>query len=59
MDVGRISLSFEFKGKLCAVSLSQEKLRILLKVAAGLDDDDKLKVVELDGEYKFHEIGKQ
>jgi len=58
MEIGRISMMVEIDGQPCSVFLSQEKLRILIDMAASLCNTGILPVRKLPKEYSFETIEK-
>lgn len=53
--VGRVCLAVEIDGKPCFVALPQERLLMLVKMAAGLSDTGSLPVIEAPG-FRFEEL---
>ena len=47
VEYGRITMMVEINGRVCAVCLPQERMRMLLKMAEGLSDDGKVPIHEL------------
>ena len=58
IEIGRVSMIVECNGKPCAVVLPQERLRILVNLAASLSDTGSLPVKELGSEYHFETLEK-
>ncbi len=56
--IGRISIAVEVDGKVCLVALPDDRMRMLLDLAASLSDNGKLQVVKAPEAYHFEEIGK-
>jgi len=55
-NVGRVSMCVEVEGKMCAVVLPQDRLRLLVSMAASLSDDGQLPVRELSSDYHWEEL---
>lgn len=54
--IGRVSMFVEVDGKVCAVALPQDRMRLLVDLAASLSDTGVLPVREMDGSFHFEEI---
>jgi len=57
MKIEVISIAVQIDGKPYFVVLDEDKKQILMKMAAGLSDDGKLKVVKAPAEFSFETIG--
>lgn len=55
-EIGRISMVLECDSKPCVVVLSQDKMRLLVNLAASLSDDGVLPVKELGSDYHFETL---
>ena len=56
MELGRVSMIVELDGKLCAVVLPPERMRMLVDLASSLSDTGRLPVKQLGSDYKFETI---
>ncbi len=56
LEIGRVSMMIEVDGNACVVALPQEKMRMLVDLAASLSDSGKLPVKKLGSEYKLETI---
>lgn len=56
MDIGRVCMIVEVDNTPCLVSLPQERMKILVELAASLSDTGKLPVRKPGDEYKFETI---
>ena len=56
MNIEKVSLAVQIDGQACFVALSQEKLQVLIKLAAALFDDEVLQVVKAPKDFKFTTI---
>jgi len=52
-NVTKVSLAVEIEGQAYFVALSQESLKLLVKMAEGLADNGKLPVVKCPAGYTF------
>lgn len=57
MEIGRVSMMVEVDGQACAVVLPQDRMKMLIDIAASLSDSGKLPVKKLGEEYQFETIG--
>ena len=57
MEIGRVSMMVEVDGKPCVIVLPQERMRMLVDLAASLSDNGKLPVKKLGDEYHFETVG--
>jgi hypothetical protein len=57
MNVTRVSMLVEIDGKPHVVALPQERMLVLVNLAAGLSDNGKLPVLALPDTFKFESLG--
>ena len=55
-EIGRVSLIVEIDGEVCAVALPQERLQLVVDMAAGLSDTGRLPVRKLGKDYRFEVV---
>lgn len=55
-EIGRISMVVECDGRPCAVILPQDRMRLLVNMAASLSDTGVLPVKALGSEYHFETL---
>jgi hypothetical protein len=55
-EIGRINIAVEIDGAVCFVVLPQDKLRLLMNMAAGLSYSGALTVIKAPDDYKFQPI---
>lgn len=48
-EIGRVVIYAEIDGEVKQVVLSQERMRLLMQMAAGLSDDGELRVIDAPG----------
>jgi len=56
MEIKRISMAMEIDGDACIVVLPQERMQMLVNLAASLSDSGKLPVKKLNHKYKIENI---
>lgn len=56
MKIGRVCMMVEVDGEACAVFLPQERMMMLVNLAASLGENGKLPVRKLGKEYSFEEV---
>ena len=55
-EIGRVSMVVECDGKPCAVILPQERMRLLINLAASLSDTGVLPVKAMGSDYHFEVV---
>ena len=58
MKIDKVSLAVEIEGKPYFVILGQEKLKLLVDIASGLADNEKLNVIKAPDDFKFSTMDK-
>lgn len=56
--IGKISIALEVDDKVCFVILPEDRMRLLMDLAAQLSDNGKLQVVKAPDDFRFMEMGK-
>ena len=56
MEIGRVSMMVEVNGHVWAVVLPQDRMRMLVNLAASLSDSGKLPVKKLSDDYHFETV---
>ena len=56
MEIGLVSMMVEIDKQPCVVALPQERMRLLVDMAASLSDTGKLQVKKLGSDYKIEVI---
>lgn len=57
MEIGRVTMAVEIDGVPCFVVLPQDRMKMVVTLAASLSDTGKLPVVKAPEGYKFSVIG--
>jgi len=58
-QIGRVCVGVEIGGKVHFVNLPQDRLRMLVSMAAGLSDDGKVPVIEAPEGFRFAILGEE
>ena len=53
MDIEKVSLAIQVDGVVCFVALDQDKLKLLVQMAAGLSDNGKVNAVKAPEDFRF------